>query len=46
MALADVVHESQKPCALSYTAENFDKLDEELKALEHICREKLLSQVI
>lgn len=46
MALADVVHESQKPCALNYTSENFQSLDDQLDSLGVTCTQKLISQVL
>jgi 5-oxoprolinase (ATP-hydrolysing) len=44
MALADVVHESQEPCALTYTPDNFKSLDETLATLTERCVQELLSQ--
>merc|ERR1712038_2213244 len=44
MALADVVHEEQSPCALEYCEENFDKLDSLLDELSSKASDKLISQ--
>ena len=44
MALADVVHEEQAPCALEYTDENLRKLNGLLDKLSSNAIEKLISQ--
>ncbi|XP_049939893.1 5-oxoprolinase [Schistocerca serialis cubense] len=44
MALADVVHEAQEPCAKLYEQDSFTYLDERLDALEAECRQKLMEQ--
>nr|CAD7404141.1 unnamed protein product [Timema cristinae] len=44
MALADVVHEAQEPCAKIYEPESFSYLDERLDALSKQCVEQLQSQ--
>ena len=44
MALADVVHEEQSPCALEYSVENLGKLDELLDELSVKATNKLTSQ--
>ncbi|XP_031202901.1 5-oxoprolinase isoform X2 [Mastomys coucha] len=44
LALADVVHEAQEPCALSYTPETFAQLDQRLSRLEEQCVEALQAQ--
>ncbi|KAJ7338275.1 hypothetical protein JRQ81_011031 [Phrynocephalus forsythii] len=44
LALADVVHEAQEPCALAYTPEAYAQLDERIAALERACVEALAAQ--
>lgn len=44
MALADVVHEAQEPCAKKYEPDSFDYLDERLNYLEGVCRDELKRQ--
>lgn len=44
MALADVVHEAQEPCAKVYEPENFSFLDSRLEALEEECKISLKKQ--
>lgn len=44
LALADVVHEAQVPCALPYRPDAFARLDERVAALERECRDALLAQ--
>ncbi len=44
MALADVVHEAQEPCALHYSPENFVKIDERISVLTQQCIEELQRQ--
>lgn len=44
LALADVVHEAQEPCSLSYTPETFAQLDQRLSRLEEQCVEALQAQ--
>ncbi|KAI6075518.1 5-oxoprolinase [Aix galericulata] len=44
MALADVVHEAQVPCALRYEPAAFAQLDERIAALEQECRQALAAQ--
>ncbi|ELT87012.1 hypothetical protein CAPTEDRAFT_176070 [Capitella teleta] len=44
MALADVVHEAQEPCAAFYCPETFGQLDERLDALSQQCSSELQSQ--
>nr|XP_008122897.1 PREDICTED: 5-oxoprolinase [Anolis carolinensis] len=44
LALADVVHEAQEPCALAYGPEAFEQLDERIAALEETCLEALEAQ--
>ncbi|XP_038616389.1 5-oxoprolinase isoform X1 [Tachyglossus aculeatus] len=44
LALADVVHEAQEPCSLSYVAEVFPQLDERIARLEQQCVEALQAQ--
>ncbi|CAG9813200.1 unnamed protein product [Phaedon cochleariae] len=44
MALADVVHESQEPCAKTFSVENFSYFDERLTELEEQCKNKLKEQ--
>ncbi|KAJ8975777.1 hypothetical protein NQ317_008287 [Molorchus minor] len=41
MALADVVHEAQEPCAKIYSQENFHYFDQHLRYLEEECRGEL-----
>lgn len=44
LALADVVHEAQEPCALAYVPETFVQLDQRLSRLEQECVEVLQTQ--
>nr|CAI5830275.1 unnamed protein product [Callosobruchus analis] len=44
MALADVVHEAQEPCAKQYASENFSYFDQRLSALEAQSTDALLKQ--
>lgn len=44
LALADVVHEAQEPCSLSYTPETFAQLDQRLSRLEEQCVDALQAQ--
>ncbi|XP_068017179.1 5-oxoprolinase [Melanerpes formicivorus] len=44
LALADVVHEAQTPCALRYEPAAFAQLDERIAALERQCQEALQAQ--
>ncbi|XP_069737844.1 5-oxoprolinase [Phaenicophaeus curvirostris] len=44
LALADVVHEAQAPCALRYEPEAFPALDERMDALELECQRALQAQ--
>ncbi|XP_055559880.1 5-oxoprolinase isoform X4 [Falco cherrug] len=44
LALADVVHEAQTPCALRYEPAAFPRLDERIAALERECRDALRAQ--
>ncbi|KAM6125760.1 LOW QUALITY PROTEIN: 5-oxoprolinase [Pterocles gutturalis] len=44
LALAEVVHEAQTPCALPYVAATFPRLDARLAALERECRDALRAQ--
>lgn len=44
LALADVVHEAQEPCSLSYTPETFVQLDQRLRSLEEQCVDALQAQ--
>lgn len=44
MALADVVHEAQEPCAKKYLPENFGYLDRQLESIGNVCKEKLRAQ--
>lgn len=44
LALADVVHEAQEPCALPYTPETFVQLDQRLSRLEEQCVDALRAQ--
>ncbi|XP_045505290.1 5-oxoprolinase [Colias croceus] len=44
MALADVVEETQQPCALVYAPNNFAELDRLLDVLAATCRDKLRAQ--
>lgn len=46
MALADVVHEAQQPCAAVYCPQQFQQLDMQLDVLAATCRDKLRTQVI
>ncbi|KAM8811123.1 5-oxoprolinase [Eudromia elegans] len=44
LALADVVHEAQAPCALRYEPAAFAELDRRIAALRHDCEEALRAQ--
>ena len=44
MALADVVHEAQEPCAYTYRPEHFDKIDDRIDALRQKCIDELQRQ--
>lgn len=44
MALADVVHEAQEPCAKEYDPKNFTAFDERLDILSTQCRNELRKQ--
>lgn len=44
LALADVVHEAQTPCALRYEPAAFAQLDERIAVLERQCQEALQAQ--
>ena len=44
MALADVVHEAQEPCASDYKSESFELIDGRLDELTKQCREELQRQ--
>ncbi|EPY76320.1 5-oxoprolinase [Camelus ferus] len=44
LALADVVHEAQEPCSLSYAPETFVQLDQRLSRLEEQCVDALRAQ--
>ena len=44
MALADVVHEAQEPCAWNYSPDNFVKVDERITVLTQQCIEELQRQ--
>lgn len=44
MALADVIHEEQKPCALEYSVENLAKLNRNLDELADTCVRQLKAQ--
>lgn len=44
MALADVVHEAQEPCAKKYEPESFAYLDDRLDYLQQVCSEELRRQ--
>ncbi|KAM9644328.1 5-oxoprolinase [Morphnus guianensis] len=44
LALADVVHEAQAPCALRYEPAAFPRLDGRIAALERECRDALQAQ--
>lgn len=44
LALADVVHEAQEPCALAYAPEAYARLDERMAALEEECVRALEAQ--
>ncbi|XP_070575126.1 5-oxoprolinase-like isoform X2 [Ptychodera flava] len=41
MALADVVHEAQEPCALEYKSGSFQSIDERIEAMRKQCIEEL-----
>ncbi|KAK7474011.1 hypothetical protein BaRGS_00034721 [Batillaria attramentaria] len=44
MALADVVHEAQEPCALTYSIENFKEIDSRVDKLAAECVDRLAKQ--
>lgn len=44
LALADVVHEAQAPCALPYAPDSFPHLDQRIQELEQECRDVLQEQ--
>ncbi|KAM9573689.1 5-oxoprolinase isoform 1-T2 [Guaruba guarouba] len=44
LALADVVHEAQAPCALPYAPDSFPHLDQCIQELEQECRDVLQEQ--
>ncbi|KAM6226095.1 LOW QUALITY PROTEIN: 5-oxoprolinase, partial [Porphyrio hochstetteri] len=44
LALADVVHEAQSPCALRYEPAAFPRLEQRIAALEQQCRDALRAQ--
>lgn len=44
MALADVVHEAQEPCAAEYKRESFQLIDNRLDELSKQCRKELERQ--
>uniref|UniRef100_A0A8C3UP46 5-oxoprolinase n=1 Tax=Catharus ustulatus TaxID=91951 RepID=A0A8C3UP46_CATUS len=44
LALADVVHEEQEPCALPYGPGAFPRLEQRLRELERRCRDALRGQ--
>ncbi|XP_077982211.1 5-oxoprolinase-like isoform X2 [Glandiceps talaboti] len=44
MALADVVHEAQEPCALTYQTESFQYIDDRIEAMKKKCVEELERQ--
>ncbi|XP_033924706.1 5-oxoprolinase, partial [Melopsittacus undulatus] len=44
LALADVVHEAQAPCALPYEPESFPLLEQRIRELEWECRRALREQ--
>lgn len=44
MALADVVHECQEPCAAQYDGTSVQYLDDRIQALSATCVEELMKQ--
>ena len=44
MALADVVHDTQRHCGLKFGVENWSKIDEMMESLKRECQEKLGEQ--
>ncbi|KAJ8302674.1 hypothetical protein KUTeg_019070 [Tegillarca granosa] len=44
MALADVVHEAQEPCAKTYSKESFNYIDKRIEELNKVCTDELLRQ--
>lgn len=44
MALADVVHDTQRHCGVEFSAENWSKIDELMETLKTECRVKLGEQ--
>ena len=44
MALADVVHECQEPCAAQYDENSIKYLDDRIQALSTECVEELIKQ--
>ena len=44
MALADVVHECQEPCAAQYSETTIQYLDDRIQALSAECVEELIKQ--
>ena len=44
MALADVVHDTQRHCGLKFGVENWSKIDDMMESLKKECREKLGEQ--
>ncbi|XP_078607993.1 5-oxoprolinase-like isoform X1 [Branchiostoma floridae x Branchiostoma japonicum] len=44
MALADVVHEAQEPCAVKYSADNFSLLEQRIAALRQTCIKELKTE--
>ncbi|KAG8231505.1 hypothetical protein J437_LFUL011543 [Ladona fulva] len=44
MALADVVHEAQEPCAKAYCSDSLSYLEEHLNKLESQCTDELMKQ--
>ncbi|KAL8570454.1 hypothetical protein ACOMHN_034489 [Nucella lapillus] len=44
MALADVVHEAQEPCAFVYCPDNFSEIDQRLDHLVMECVDRLMEQ--
>ena len=44
MALADVVHDTQRHCGLKFGVENWSKIDETMESLKRECQEKLGEQ--
>ena len=44
MALADVVHDTQRHCGLKFGVENWSKVDGMVESLKKECREKLGEQ--